>query len=47
MGAAVKVSFKVTLASAAITAFVGVVVLTGAWFAQEAYTSRSEFSGGA
>ena len=46
MGAAVKVLFKVTLASAAITAFVGVVVLTGAWFAQEAYTSRSEFCGG-
>lgn len=41
-----KVHFSVTWVSVAITIVVGIVVLSGAWFAQEAYTSRSDFCGG-
>ena len=41
-----KIRFSLTWTSAALTAIVGAVVLFGAWTAQEAYTSRSEFCGG-
>jgi len=40
-----KVHFSVTWASVAITVVVGIFIVSGAWFAQEAYTSRSDFCG--
>ena len=41
-----KLQFSLTWVSAAIIVIAGVLFLTGAWYAQEAYTSRSEFCGG-
>ncbi|MBT5309171.1 MAG: cytochrome C [Rhodospirillaceae bacterium] len=38
--------FTLTWTSAAVATVVGVVLLSGAWFAQEAYTSQSSFCGG-
>ena len=40
-----KINFSLTWATAAAGVAIGIVILTGGWFAQEAYTSRSEFCG--
>lgn len=41
-----RVLFSVTWASAAIIVIISAAALTGAWYAQESYTSKSEFCGG-
>lgn len=41
-----RLNFNLTLGSALIGIVVIIAVLAGGWFAQEAYTSRSEFCGG-
>ncbi len=41
-----RIGFSLTFGTAIVGVVAVLVVLTGAWFAQEAYTSRSEFCGG-
>jgi len=41
-----RIGFHVTWVSVIISAIVIVIALGGSWYAQEAYTSRSEFCGG-
>ncbi len=45
-GAALNIHVSITWFSISMTVIVGIVLLSGVWFAQEAYSSRSEFCGG-